>query len=211
MRNYARASANCATSWKNSPAEKGFLHFGKEERAVLEQDASGREIACVQQDLCEIVAELRAVSMQISGILQKCDSAGEFHFKEKVPDVDVGKKKKTHDKPLSLEERNLQTIDGYLAAYSAENAAREAVIGIRPEDIHLYNAFSGNKSEPVRVRASFVELLGSEYCVYIDLPVGKLIMKTGLDRVIRTGDEIEICFNMDKLRVFDKINGMRVL
>ncbi len=192
-------------------AEKGFLHFGKEERAVLEQDAAGREIACVQQDLCEIVAELRAASMQISGILQKCDSAGEFHFKEKVPDVDVGKKKKTHDKPLSLEERNLQTIDGYLAAYSAENAAREAVIGIRPEDIHLYNAFSGNKSEPVRVRASFVELLGSEYCVYIDLPVGKLIMKTGLDRVIRTGDEIEICFNMDKLRVFDKINGMRVL
>ena len=36
-------------------------------------------------------------------------------------------------------------------------------------------------------------------------------MKTGIDRVIRTGDELKICFNMDKLRIFDKISGARVV
>lgn len=192
-------------------AQKGFLHFGKEQREVLEHDAAERDIASVRQDLAEIVSELRGTVLQIAGILKKCDSAGEFRFKEKMPELGTEKKKKTHEKPLSLEERNLQTIDTYLAAYSAPGAAAEAVIGIRPEDVHLYDAFTGNKSAPVRVRATFVELLGSEYCVYIDLPGGKLIMKTSLDRVIRTGDEIDICFNMDKLRVFDKINGTRVL
>lgn len=191
--------------------EKGFLRFGAGQRAVIEQDAAERDIASVKRDLSEIVSELRNTSLQIAGILKKCDSAGEFRIKEKMPDLTPEKKKKTHEKPLSLEEKNLQTIDNYLAAYGAEEALGQAVIGIRPEDIHLYDRFEGNKSGPVRVTASFVELLGSEYCVYIDLPDGKLIMKTSLDRMISMGDQIEICFNMDKLRIFDKINGTRVL
>ena len=193
-------------------ARKGFLRFGKEQRAVLEEDVSGRDLSSVRQDLNDIVSELQNTGLQIAGILKKCDSAGEFRFKEKMPDPGTGKEKKTHEKPISLEERNRQMIERYLAAYSAPEAQREAIIGIRPEDVHLSDRFDGNKSASVRVKAAFVELLGSEYCIYIDLPGGgKLIMKTGLESVIRTGDEIEICFNMDKLRVFDKISGVRVL
>ena len=102
-------------------------------------------------------------------------------------------------------------IHAYLASYSAPEAVKLAVRGIRPEDHHLYDKFAGNKSNPITVKATFVELLGSEYCVYIDLPECRLIMKTGIDRVIRTGDELKICFNMDKLRIFDKISGARVV
>lgn len=189
--------------------EKGFFTFGSEQRQVIEQDAAERDIASVRHDLEEIVAELRNTSLQIAGILQKVDSAGEFRNKEAVPELSSEKKKK-HEKPLPIEERNIQLIDAYLAAYSAPDAAKEALVGIRPEDVHLYDAFTGNKSEPVTVTASFVELLGSEYCVYIDLPNGKLIMKTGPDRVIRTGDAVQICLNLDKLRIFDKISGTRV-
>ena len=205
----ARISALC-NELEALSAEKGFFEFGAENREVIEQDAAARDIASVRHDLDEIVTQLRDVALQVAGILQKFDSAGEFRAKESAP-VAGDEHKKKHEKQPTIEESNIQMIEAYLASYSAPEAAKQAVIGIRPEDIHLYDKFTGNKSNPITVRATFVELLGSEYCVYIDLPECRLIMKTGIDRVIRTGDELKICFNMDKLRIFDKISGARVV
>lgn len=91
------------------------------------------------------------------------------------------------------------------------DAADYAYVGIRPEDVHFASDFKGNKSETLAVTAEFVELLGSELCVYFDIGDNRVIMKSGLARMIKTGDAAELCFDMDKLRLFDAISCERVL
>ncbi len=206
----ARLEEICA-ALKTLSVQKGFIRFGDGEAEALMSNLDNLDLKTLKRDLLHVKQEVDNTDLQISGTLKKFDSAGAFVNKEKEP-VEIGKKKKKKKEPeVPLNEQNLQIIRKYLGLYSAEGAQTNAFIGIRPEDIHFYEDFKGNKSEPVRATASFVELLGSEYCIYFDLFGSRIIMKTGLGRIIKTGDEIEICFNMDKLKLFDKISGERVI
>ena len=105
---------------------------------------------------------------------------------------------------------NIGRIEAYLKAYAGASAENELFVGIRPEHIHLAEEFRGAASEPFTAVADFVELLGSELCVYFNAFGGRLICKLSSDRLIRMGEEVRLCFDMEKLKLFDGVGGMRI-
>lgn len=193
--------------------DKGFIRFDDSRAEVLTSDLSRGDFGGLKRDLNALVTDLKNTDLAIAGILKKFDSAGVFKNKSKDAEIiDLGKKNKK-EKPLKLDisAQNNELIDKYLEAYSADDAAEQVYVGIRPEDIHFAKEFKGKKSETFEVEASFVELLGSEFNVYVDMFGMRLIMKSGISNIVKTGDTVELCFDMDKLRLFDAISCERVL
>lgn len=187
--------------------KESFTHFTEEDgsRVLSELDSDSTE--GLRLELQQLKKQLQECDLTVEGILKKYDSAGMFVNVEKMPVADKTKKNK---QVKTLTEKNLETIDRFFNAYSADGATSEAYVGIRPEDIHFCDTFNGNKSNTLTVEANFVELLGSEYCIYIELFGTTLIMKALLQKTVHTGDKLDICFDMDKLRLFDGVSGTRV-
>ena len=194
-------------------AQKGFFAFDAERRGVLADDLARGDLGGLKRDLKALRADIQNTDLAIAGVLKRFDSAGVFKAKTKDAEpVETGKtKKKKKPDAADVSARNDALIAEYYAAYSAPDAADYAYVGIRPEDVHFASDFKGNKSETLAVTAEFVELLGSELCVYFDIGDNRVIMKSGLARMIKTGDAVELCFDMDKLRLFDAISCERVL
>lgn len=187
--------------------KESFTHFTEEDgsRVLSELDSDSTE--GLRLELQQLKKQLQECDLTVEGILKKYDSAGMFVNVEKMPAAGKTKKNK---QVKTLTEKNLETIDRFFNAYSADGATSEAYVGIRPEDIHFCDTFNGNKSNTLTVEANFVELLGSEYCIYIELFGTTLIMKALLQKTVHTGDKLDICFDMDKLRLFDGVSGTRV-
>lgn len=187
--------------------KESFTHFTEEDgsRVLSELDSDSTE--GLRLELQQLKKQLQECDLTVEGILKKYDSAGMFVNVEKMPVAGNTKKNK---QVKTLTEKNLETIDRFFNAYSADEATSEAYVGIRPEDIHFCDTFNGNKSNTLTVEANFVELLGSEYCIYIELFGTTLIMKAPLQKTVHTGDKLDICFDMDKLRLFDGVSGTRV-
>lgn len=187
--------------------KESFTHFTEEDgsRVLSELDSDSTE--GLHLELQQLKKQLQECDLTVEGILKKYDSAGMFVNVEKMP---VAGKTKKNKQVKTLTEKNLETIDRFFNAYSADGATSEAYVGIRPEDIHFCDTFNGNKSNTLTVEANFVELLGSEYCIYIELFGTTLIMKAPLQKTVHTGDKLDICFDMDKLRLFDGVSGARV-
>ena len=187
--------------------KESFTHFTEEDgsRVLSELDSDSTE--GLRLELQQLKKQLQECDLTVEGILKKYDSAGMFVNVEKMP---VAGKTKKNKQVKTLTEKNLETIDRFFNAYSADEATSEAYVGIRPEDIHFCDTFNGNKSNTLTVEANFVELLGSEYCIYIELFGTTLIMKAPLQKTVHTGDKLDICFDMDKLRLFDGVSGTRV-
>ncbi len=194
-------------------AQKGFFAFDAERRGVLADDLARGDLGGLKRDLKALRADIQNTDLAIAGVLKRFDSAGVFKAKTKDAEpVETSKtKKKKKPEVTDVSARNDALIAEYYAAYSAPDAADYAYVGIRPEDVHFASDFKGNKSETLAVTAEFVELLGSELCVYFDIGDNRVIMKSGLARMIKTGDAAELCFDMDKLRLFDAISCERVL
>ena len=187
--------------------KESFTHFTEEDgsRVLSELDSDSTE--GLRLELQQLKKQLQECDLTVEGILKKYDSAGMFVNVEKMP---VAGKTKKNKQVKTLTEKNLETIDRFFNAYSEDGATSEAYVGIRPEDIHFCDTFNGNKSNTLTVEANFVELLGSEYCIYIELFGTTLIMKAPLQKTVHTGDKLDICFDMDKLRLFDGVSGTRV-
>ena len=193
-------------------AQKGFFAFDAERRGVLADDLARDYLGGLKRDLKALRADIQNTDLAIAGVLKRFDSAGVFKAKTKDAEpVETSKTKKKKPEITDVSARNDALIAEYYAAYSAPDAADYAYVGIRPEDVHFASDFKGNKSETLAVTAEFVELLGSELCVYFDIGDNRVIMKSGLARMIKTGDAAELCFDMDKLRLFDAISCERVL
>ena len=193
-------------------AQKGFFAFDAERRGVLADDLARGDLGGLKRDLKALRADIQNTDLAIAGVLKRFDSAGVFKAKTKDAEpVETSKTKKKKPEITDVSARNDALIAEYYAAYSAPDAADYAYVGIRPEDVHFASDFKGNKSETLAVTAEFVELLGSELCVYFDIGDNRVIMKSGLARMIKTGDAAELCFDMDKLRLFDAISCERVL
>ncbi|MCH5165027.1 MAG: ATP-binding cassette domain-containing protein [Clostridiales bacterium] len=191
--------------------EKGFIKFDDERAEVLREDLKNGDFRGLKNDLNALASELKNTDLVIAGILKKFDSAGVFNQRSKdAPPAEEKKSKKEKHEKTDLTQKNNELIDKYLAAYSEESAAEVAYIGIRPEDIHFAADFKGKKSETFKAEAAFVELLGSDFNIYTEMFDGKIIMKSALVRPIKTGDTVELCFNLDKLRIFDAISNERV-
>ena len=68
-----------------------------------------------------------------------------------------------------------------------------------------------NVSEPLKSEITFFELLGSAYLVDIHLFGRNVTVKLPNTKDVAIGKKVEVCFDLDALKVFDKESGENVL
>ena len=80
-------------------------------------------------------------------------------------------------------------------------------VGVRPEDLHLYNEYDGEKTESFTINANVVELLGSELLIHTNWAGSNLIAKISTGTLIKPHSDVELTFNKNKILVFDECSG----
>jgi multiple sugar transport system ATP-binding protein len=85
-----------------------------------------------------------------------------------------------------------------------ENIGREVIFGVRPEDIHhpKYKP-AGVKENLVKATVDVTELMGNEIFVYLQVADSTFIARIDPRAAVRTGDEVDMAFNVDKIHIFD--------
>jgi multiple sugar transport system ATP-binding protein len=83
---------------------------------------------------------------------------------------------------------------------------REAVFGVRPEDIALGDA----ASSPVKAKINVVEPLGDEMIVYVSTDYHDLICKASARQAVAVDDTVGLTFNLDRTHLFDPETGANV-
>jgi len=76
-------------------------------------------------------------------------------------------------------------------------------IGIRPENIHLFNDYEGNKTDCFTVNSEIVELLGSELLIHSNWASSNIIAKVSTNVLIKPHTDVDLTFDKDKILVFD--------
>ena len=89
---------------------------------------------------------------------------------------------------------------------------KDVVFGIRPEDVHdepevLAKADGTKTSADVEV----TELMGAETYLYLNCEGNALTARVEPTSVAKSGDHIDICFDMNKMHLFDKETEKTIL
>lgn len=92
------------------------------------------------------------------------------------------------------------------------NGKHNVVVGVRPDDIRLYDeSLDENEWQKSKVLVGVVEALGGETLLHCNFNLdndadqnGSIVIKTGGDCDVRTGDVIDIAINKRNIHVFDK-------
>ncbi len=72
----------------------------------------------------------------------------------------------------------------------------KAALGIRPEYIRL------DDKGPLAGTVATVEFLGAAYCLHVDTPCGRLVVRTGVQAHIQAGDKLRLRFSTENICVF---------
>lgn len=86
---------------------------------------------------------------------------------------------------------------------------KNVVVGIRPEDIRIVPPGSGRNE--IEGEVEMIELMGAESCISIACPCGNIVAKIHDDRKISNGDQVGMSFNTDKVHLFEKNTGNRIV
>lgn len=92
------------------------------------------------------------------------------------------------------------------------NGQHKAVVGIRPDDIHLYDETLDEKEwQKAQMLVGVVEALGGETLIHGNFnkdndvdKKGNVVIKVGGDCNVKTGDVIDVAINKRNIHVFDK-------
>lgn len=107
---------------------------------------------------------------------------------------------------IKMSEEKARMLDGI------NYSANEAVMGIRPEDIHVVEEdnqiLQGSIS---KVKIEVVEMLGAETYLHILLGDIKLIARVNSKTQAKAGDTINIAFDLDKIHLFDSKTEKSIL
>ena len=88
---------------------------------------------------------------------------------------------------------------------------KDIIMGVRPENIYLANAEGiKTKTDSFKLKCEFIELLGFELAVYFKSDDREIIMKIPSDNKVEPDDEVEICFDINKLMYFDAETEQRI-
>ncbi len=196
---------------------KGFINFGQEQSQSYLNDAEAGNISVILSNLAEIEKLIKNTDLAVAGLLKEVDSSNMRAVKK---DVTVVKKQNIFTKIKSLftkkqaeetlEEENLRKINEYLASYQDETVMTNALVGIRPEDVYFEGTFNGNGSNAITTRAELVELLGSEFCMHVNMFGVNVIVKRSVRDVVSSGEQVKLCLDMDKIKIFDPVSGKTV-
>lgn len=195
---------------------KGFFSLPDEQIQTFVADLDTNSISVVKTNLAELAKLIQNTDLAVAGILKEVDSSNMRAVKQ---DVVIVEKKKRGLKKLfakrepqeTLAQENARKIDEYLKLYLDGDIMDNALVGIRPEDIHFESAASiKNKSNGIVTKAELVELLGSEFCMHVTMFNVNIIVKSGARNVVKTGDEVKLCIDMDRLKIFDPVSGKTI-
>nr|WP_319489410.1 sn-glycerol-3-phosphate ABC transporter ATP-binding protein UgpC [uncultured Caproiciproducens sp.] len=91
--------------------------------------------------------------------------------------------------------------DGVLKEY----VGKSVVFGIRPEDVHDEPEFLQKATDGiVKVNVEVTELMGAETYLYLTCEGNDITARVEPTSTAKTGDIIEIAFNLQKLHLFDR-------
>jgi len=125
------------------------------------------------------------------------------------------KKKKEVNYHLNINDSKIEfTNNLYDVAISLLNKCQNALnnehsirVGIRPENIYVYDNCNSNLSSPFDVSADVVELLGSELLIHSTFSNSKIIAKVDVDKIINTHSNVTLAFDKNKIIFFDDYSG----
>ena len=85
---------------------------------------------------------------------------------------------------------------------------KEIVIGIRPE--HIYDR---TRKTPIEISGdvTFLEMLGSEKYVYMDINGTEILAKLNSDTPVERGSSVKVYFDQEKIHFFDKETEYNIL
>ncbi len=90
---------------------------------------------------------------------------------------------------------------------------REAILGVRPEDIHLLNALDTSRATPpITAQVEVIELLGARAIVPLrlgDQPIKAVIDERFLHQV-QEGAPVQLTLDRERLHLFDATTGERI-
>ena len=180
---------------------------------LQEEDAKGK----INEK--KAIKEMQEVRYTLEAAIKKLRSSKKTSFakKESAPIAPVEKKhfwqkkKETAVAPLPSLEEMKEQFALLAASYGNQDPVQECYFGIRPENIHLAEDNFPNVSKPLPTEINFFELLGSEYLVDFELFGTNLTMKLPNTKDVQIGKKIEVCFDLDALKIFDKESGENVL
>ena len=165
--------------------------------------------------MAEIKKELLQIHDISSSDLGKLHNAQAFNKDEKKSeDIFYTKKKAKKEKKQKVNFRvnnltfsnNLyqvcvELLEQYKLALEGEH---EVNIGIRPENIHLSNEFTGKtKSDKFEIVSEVVELMGSELLIHSPWNDVDLISKISTGTLVRPHTNVELVFDLAKVHLFD--------
>lgn len=185
---------------------KGLINFSQEQTDAYLNDVDNGSKKNVLADLLEMEELVDSSALVIAGILKQSDSSGAFTTNKKVTVVD----KKAKHNAESLEEEIQRKVAEYVEAYNAPDVERQALIGIRPEDIYFEGRAECDCTECIDTVVDLVELLGSDYCMHVSMFGSDVIVKRGIREVVANGEQVRLCFDADKIKLFDPISGKTI-
>lgn len=197
--------------------DKGFINFGQEQAQGYLSDAEAGSISVLADNLSAMEKLIKNTDLAIAGLLKEVDSSNMRAVKK---DVVVVKKQNffTKIKKLftkkeeqeTLEQENLRKINEYLESYLNEDVMTNALVGIRPEDVYFDGTFNGNGSNAITTQAELVELLGSEFCMHVNMFGTNIIVKRSVRDVVPVGAQVNLYLDTDKIKIFDPVSGKTI-
>ncbi len=101
--------------------------------------------------------------------------------------------------------------DKSFASIMKEYEGKELILGVRPEHTLLKpEGKDTNLSNPIKVKADIVELLGHEAVVYGDISGQSFSAKMSSENTIKQDDVNEYCFALNHIYFFDKETKERI-
>ena len=103
---------------------------------------------------------------------------------------------------------NTIALDAERANLLKAYAGKEVVLGIRPEDI------SDSLTKPtdcqISAKVDITELLGAEVYLYLTLGENRITARVSAENTAKSGEEIKIYMNTEKIHIFDKETEMAI-
>ena len=184
--------------------------------SILKDDSVKEKIAYRKAN-----KELKEVRYILESEIKRLESSLKTSFAKKETSVLEAPKKKHFfffQKKEKESTSSLPTLEETKAKFARlrkiyeEKAEIETCyFGIRPENVHLKEDNFPNVSESLPTEITFFELLGSEYLVDFNLFGTNITMKLPNTKEVYIGKKIEVCFDLNALKLFDKESGENVL
>lgn len=83
------------------------------------------------------------------------------------------------------------------------------IFGIRPEDIFKSNETIQKDdfmSKPFNLEVQVAELMGHEYYLHTDFADKDLVSKISTKKIVNIGDKIKLCFDLQRIHLFDQVS-----